>query len=182
MESLIIKTIASQDASKETSYLEANYGTEININQFSTVQADILQTIFRELKPECFQDILDEVESLPKGQLCLLPNAVKILGLLLVNPGTTATPKRSFSLARRTKTWFREFAKPQRLLVSTHCQFSMPLSPSLIQLIWLRSQVNSHQNVILEKVFSGGFKMTIKFNRKRLFKFYPISIFVFSFF
>ena len=49
----------------ETSYLEANFGTEININQFSTVEADILQTIFRESKPDCFQDILDEVESLP---------------------------------------------------------------------------------------------------------------------
>ena len=42
MESLIVKTITSKDASKEISYLEANYGTEININQFSTVEADIL--------------------------------------------------------------------------------------------------------------------------------------------
>ena len=42
MESLIVKTITSKDASKVISYLEANYGTEININQFSTVEADIL--------------------------------------------------------------------------------------------------------------------------------------------
>ena len=42
MESLIVKTIASEDASKENSYLEANYGTEININRFSTVEADII--------------------------------------------------------------------------------------------------------------------------------------------
>ena len=107
MESLIVKTIASEDASKEASYLETNYGTEININQFSTVGTDILRTIFRESKPDCFWDILDEVESLPKGQLCLLPNAVKILELLLVNPAATATPERSFSLARRIKTWLR---------------------------------------------------------------------------
>ena len=40
-------------------------------------------------------------------QQCLLPNAVKILELLLVNPATTATPERSFSLARRIKTWLR---------------------------------------------------------------------------
>ena len=107
IESLIVKIIASEDASKETSYLEANYGTEININQFSTVEADILWTIFRESKPDCFRDILDEVESLPKGQLCLLPNAVKILELLLVNPATTATPERSFYPASRIKTWLR---------------------------------------------------------------------------
>ena len=104
MESFIIKTIASEIASKETSYLEGSYGTEININQFSTVEADILRTIFRESEPDSFQNILDEVESRPKGQLCLLPNAVKILQLLLVNPSTTATLERSFSLARRTKT------------------------------------------------------------------------------
>ena len=44
IESLIVKTIASVDVSKETSYLEANYGTKININRFSTVEADILRT------------------------------------------------------------------------------------------------------------------------------------------
>ena len=91
VESLIVKTIASKDASKEASYLEANYGTEININQFSTVEVDILQTIFRELKPDIFRDILDEEKSLTKGQLCLLLNAVKILELLIVNLATTAT-------------------------------------------------------------------------------------------
>ena len=114
IEPLIVKTIASEDASKETSYLEANYGTEININQFSTVEADILRTIFKESKPDCFRDILDEVESLPKGQLCLLPNAVKILELLLVNPATTATPERSFSLAKRIKTWLRSTSAAAR--------------------------------------------------------------------
>ena len=104
MESLIVKIIASEDASKEASYLEANYVTEININQFSTVEADILRTIFRESKPDCFQDILDEVQSLPKGELYLLPNVVKILKLLPVNPAKTATPEESFSLTRRIKT------------------------------------------------------------------------------
>ena len=107
MESLIVKTIASEDASKEASYLETNYGTEININQFSTVGADIVRTIFRESKADCFWDILDGVESPPEGQLCLLPNAVKILELLLVNHPTTATPEWSFSLARRIKTRLR---------------------------------------------------------------------------
>ena len=151
---LLVKTIASEDASK-ASYLEPNYVTEINISRFSTVEADILRTIFRESKPDFFRDIIDEVESLRKGQLCLLPNAVKILELLLVNPATTATSERPFSLARRIKTWLRS--------TSTAACFNsllMSISPSLMQLIWFRSQMNSHQNAILEKVFSGGFKMT----------------------
>ena len=59
--------------------------------------------IFRESKPDCFRDILDKVESLLKGELCLLPNAAKILEFLLVNPATTATPERSFSLPGELK-------------------------------------------------------------------------------
>ena len=65
----------------ENSCLEANYGTEININRFSTAEADIPRTKFRDLKPDCFQDILDEVDSLHQGQLCLLLNTVKIFEL-----------------------------------------------------------------------------------------------------
>ena len=135
MESLIVKTIASENASKETSNLETNYGTEININRFSTVEADILRTIFRELKPDCFRDILDEVESLPKGQLCLLPDAVKILGLLLVNPTTTATPERPFSLARRIKTWLHSTSTATRLnsLSILHAHKSVTDSIDLVE-------------------------------------------------
>ena len=68
-------------------------------------EPNILLTILRESKPDCFGDILDELESHPKGQLCFLSNAVKILELFLANRATTATPERSFSLARRIKTW-----------------------------------------------------------------------------
>ena len=50
MESRIVKTIASKDASKEISYLEASYGTEININQFSTAEADILGKHFQRVE------------------------------------------------------------------------------------------------------------------------------------
>ena len=137
MESLIVKTITSKDASKVISYLEANYGTEININQFSTVEADILWTIFRESKPDCFRDILDEVESLPKGQLCLLPNAVKILELLLVNHPTTATPEWSFSLARRIKTRLRSTLTAARFnsLSILHAHKSVTDSIDLIEVV-----------------------------------------------
>ena len=142
IESLIFKTIASEDASKETSYLEANYGTEININRFLTVEADILQTILRESKLECFRDILDEVESPTKGQLCLLPNAVKILELLLVNPAITATPERSFSLARGIKTWLRSTSTAVRFnsLSSLHAHKSIT---DLIYLVEVANEFTS---------------------------------------
>ena len=40
-------------------------------------------------------------------QLMMMPNIVNLLKLLLVNPATSATAERSFSLARRLKTWMR---------------------------------------------------------------------------
>ena len=129
------QTIASENASKEISNLEANYGTEININQFSTVEADILRTIFRDSKADCFRDILDEVESPPKGQLCLLPDAAKILELLLVNPATTATPESFFSLARRIKTWLHSTSTAAHLnsLLILHAHKSATDSIDLVE-------------------------------------------------
>ena len=84
-------------------YVNGNQSTAQAHRPVTAVEADILRTIFRQSKSDCFRDILDEVEYLPKGQLCFLPNAVKILELLLVNPAATAKPERSFSLTRRIK-------------------------------------------------------------------------------
>ena len=86
-------------------YVNGNQSTAQAHRPVTAVEADILRTIFRQSKSDCFRDILDEVEYLPKGQLCFLPNAVKILELLLVNPAATAKPERSFSLTRRIKIW-----------------------------------------------------------------------------
>ena len=37
----------------------------------------------------------------------LLPNVVRVLMLLLINPATSASAERLFSMARRLKTWER---------------------------------------------------------------------------
>ena len=102
---------------------------------FQQLKPTYVESIFRESKPDCFWDILDKVESLPKGQLCLLPNAVKILELLLVNPATTVTPERSFSLARRIKTWLRSTSTAARFnsLSILHAHKSVTDSIDLVE-------------------------------------------------
>ena len=40
-------------------------------------------------------------------QLMMMPNIVNLLKLLLVNPATSVSAERSFSLARRLNTWMR---------------------------------------------------------------------------
>ena len=133
----------------------------ISIN-FQQQKPTYFENIFRESKPDCFRDIFDEVKSLPKGQL------YAFYLILLRSWKCYLLIPQQLQHRKGLSVWPGElkygFAQPPRLLASTHCQFSMPINPSLIQLIQLRWQMNSHQNAILENVFSGGFKMTLKFN------------------
>ena len=51
----------------------------------------------------CFSDIVDKLQLLPHERQ-LIPNIIVLCNLLLINPTTSATPERSFSLARLIKT------------------------------------------------------------------------------
>ena len=54
----------------------------------------------------CFSYIVDKLQLLPDERQ-LIPNIIVLCNLLLINPATSAIPERSFSLARRIKTWQR---------------------------------------------------------------------------
>ena len=106
MEGLLLKSIQSLDASEEEEYLRAHYPEEVDIGQLMIVECDVLRAIFKDEKPVCFQEIVDRLKFL-REQRSPFPNVTLICILLLVNPATTATAERSFSLARRIKTWMR---------------------------------------------------------------------------
>ena len=63
---------------------------------------------------ECFDDILCEVKKLSKAERSLVNEATTLCKLLAVNPATSASCERSFSAARRVKTWLRSTMKQQR--------------------------------------------------------------------
>ena len=67
-----------------------------------------------ESKLSSFFDIYNEMKGCPKSKQGLIPNTVHVIKLLLVNPATTCTPERSFSTARRLKTWLRSTMKSKR--------------------------------------------------------------------
>ena len=62
----------------------------------------------------CFDDILECLDD-NKDQFSLMPNIIALLKLLLVNPATSASAERSFSLERRLKTWTRSTMLTKRL-------------------------------------------------------------------
>ena len=113
MEEFLLKSIRSLDTSVEEEYLRSNYAIDINVGQLTRVECDILRVLFKEEKAVCFKDIVSHLKGLGKKKE-LIPNVVTICKLLLVNPATTATAERSFSLARRVKTWMRSNMVPRR--------------------------------------------------------------------
>lgn len=71
-----------------------------------------------------FSDIVEEVKGLAGDQRAMISEIVQICKLLLVNPATAATGERSFSMARRVKTWLRAKMTQQRFnhvaILNTH--------------------------------------------------------------
>ena len=51
-----------------------------------------------------FSVMLEHLESLHLAKRALIPKLVTMIHLILMNPATSCTPKRSFSVAQRIKT------------------------------------------------------------------------------
>ena len=77
------------------------YNEELNYHSL-TNEINTLRVILNGNIVECFDDILKCVKS-QKHQLMIMPNILNLLKLLLVNPATSATAERAFSVTRRFK-------------------------------------------------------------------------------
>ena len=106
MEEFLLKSIESQDVSEEIEYLRTWYSNDIVIDHLK-VEKDVLCAMFKAEKIVCFHEIVNYMKKMDESQKLLIQNVVVICKLLLVNPATTATAERSFSLARRIKSWMR---------------------------------------------------------------------------
>ena len=78
------------------------------------IKSDVFPVTFRNEKPECFDDIISKIKKMPRHQLLLILNIITINKLISVNPATTASGERSFSTARRIKTWMCSNIVPSR--------------------------------------------------------------------
>ena len=71
----------------------------------------------------CFDDLHEHLMVITSEELNLIPNVVLVCMLLQINPATSATPERSFSLARRIMTWQRSTMTQKRFnsIALMHC-------------------------------------------------------------
>ena len=68
---------------------------------FDRLELKTFEVMFEGKNVICFDDLLQSMQSLPREEMKLVGNVVKICKLLAVNPATRATAERTFSMARR---------------------------------------------------------------------------------
>ena len=102
---LLLKSIAGEEVNDDLAWMHSRYTDDVDV---SALKAELLvfKQIFKE-KVNHFDDILQAMEETTSDTRLLFANVMIASQLLLVNPATSAFPDRSFSVARRIKTWLR---------------------------------------------------------------------------
>ena len=87
------------------------------------MEAFSMSNMFQESNCKKFSDTLEQLESLHPIKCELIPNLLTIVHLILINPATSCTPERSFSVAQRIKTWLCSTMTNRDLTIYLFCQF-----------------------------------------------------------
>ena len=87
-------------------------------------QLDIFKILMGGEKLECFSDILKAIKNVDSAHTSMISAVIQICVLIHVNPATSASGERSFSTARRIKSWLRAKMSQKRFnhvdLLNTH--------------------------------------------------------------
>lgn len=113
LESLLIKSLNGEEVSDEMKFVHDTYGCDIDINDLS-VELATLKVLMKGKQVEHFYDLIIEMKQLKNPEKKLLDNVCNICKILAVNPASSATAERTFSLARRVKNWMRSTMLPVR--------------------------------------------------------------------
>ncbi|CAH3140884.1 unnamed protein product, partial [Porites evermanni] len=87
-------------------FLEASYSEDVDTGVLPG-QLSTLEVMLKEEKISCFDEILLAVSKFPEPEKKLIQEVQTVCKLLAVNPVTSAAGERSFSSARRLRTWLR---------------------------------------------------------------------------
>ena len=113
LESLLIKTLKGEETSTEMKIAREKYATDVNMSDLN-VELATFKVLRKDKQKEHFQDLLKEMRLLENPEKKFLVYVCKICRILGVNPASSATAERTFSLARRVKTWMRSTMLPTR--------------------------------------------------------------------
>ena len=102
------------DPNSELQFLENVYGDDVDTVML-TGQMEILKVLLKDGDFLCFDDIILKIKDLLTPEWNMISEIITICKLLLVNPAKSAAGERSFSTARRLKTWLRSSMTQERL-------------------------------------------------------------------
>ena len=112
MESVLLPAINGEELFEEgIALLRNEYNDDLDIDMLVT-ELPVLKTFFKDIEIVCFDDIIKHFRNFPT-ETKIIPN-VALVVMLLVNPSTSASAERSFSLSRRLETWQRSTMKQKR--------------------------------------------------------------------
>ena len=106
MESLLVKTLNSQDNSTELQFMEKVYSDDVDIEMLIT-KMEIFKVLLKDGDFLCLDDIIVKIKELLTPERKMINEVITVCKLILVDPATSAAGERSFSTARRLKTWLR---------------------------------------------------------------------------
>ena len=75
-------------------FLRSTYSEDLDVNAM-LFEGAVLKTMLKNSEFKCFCDVYKSVKKI-KCERNLIPNNVKLIEILLVNPATSCTPERSF--------------------------------------------------------------------------------------
>lgn len=147
VEQLLLKAIAKVNYEDELKQVSEVYAGDFDA---LTIKSELylLPTIFKNSSPCNFDDIVKKFQEAPQHQQQLIATIIAIVRLVLTCGATSATPERSFSMARRLKTWLRATMSQKRFnslsILNTYKEILDDLSSIDIANDFLDGRSNRH--------------------------------------
>jgi len=114
LESLLLKSLKKENTNAEFKFVSETYSSDLDINSLQA-QLHAFSTLCQEHSQiKCFNGICEKVRTFSLTEKLLVEGVVTICKLISVNPATSASSERSFSAARRLKTWLRASMTQER--------------------------------------------------------------------
>ena len=104
VEQLLLKSINGESYQKEYDDFVSVYANDVETTSFELL---ILRTMFESLEPVHFGDIVEKLKTISPQERGIINNVITIIKIVLTTGAISSSRERSFSLARRVKTWFR---------------------------------------------------------------------------
>ena len=123
LETLLLDVLSDKDVSDKIEEVRKTYGDDIQFERLPC-QLELFRIMLKDEDIVCFADIHKAAKKFTFGQMDAVCEVMKIIFLILICPATSATAERSFSLARRLKTWLRSTMEASRFnSLSILCQY-----------------------------------------------------------